>query len=289
MRTSPTVASSASKPGSFMKLILSTRAGGNVVSIPKMTPIFFTTAPLTTTQRPRRLRCKNSVEAPWESARQAPNNNYHFMGKTPHSLTKPSFTSTSAPSAATTASHDSSGRPTHAVRAGFPAPAELPQTSHSGPSTYRVHPSPAPCECGCTSSHRYNSRDIPTDIEINILARPAIHETPDVERSAHADARVHQLRIPEREVDRMVCAEAASRDRGVGCPVPVPHQREHIVDDVALILQMSLQPPIRMRPRVVPALFVHAVHAINLQLAVVQLVPHRGDHLVVFVLEEAPA
>jgi len=28
-----------------MKLILSTKAGGNVVSMPKMTPIFFTIAP----------------------------------------------------------------------------------------------------------------------------------------------------------------------------------------------------------------------------------------------------
>src|SRR5262245_14742049 len=42
MRTSPTLTNSASMPGTRCELILSTRAGGKVFSMPKMTPIFFT-------------------------------------------------------------------------------------------------------------------------------------------------------------------------------------------------------------------------------------------------------
>ncbi len=42
-----------------------------------------------------------------------------------------------------------------------------------------------------------------------------------------------------------------------------------------------------MRPLVVPALAVHAVDAINLQLSVLEPVGDGGDHLVVFVFVEA--
>ena len=43
IRIPPIFTNSASTPGAFIELIFSTKAGGNVFSIPNKIPIFFTT------------------------------------------------------------------------------------------------------------------------------------------------------------------------------------------------------------------------------------------------------
>src|SRR5208337_4339562 len=126
-------------------------------------------------------------------------------------------------------------------------------------------------------------------VEIDIFAVPAIEELPDVEVAAHANAPVHHVRVTEGEVDGVISAEAAPSDGGVGCPILVPHQWEDIVDDVALVLQVALHAPVGMRPTVVPALLVNAVHAINLHFAGFNAIADRLNHLVVFVLKKTSA
>ena len=50
---------------------------------------------------------------------------------------------------------------------------------------------------------------------------------------------------------------------------------------------MPLDAPVRVRLLVVPAFGIDAVDAVNLKLAVLQAIGQGGDHLVIFVLEEA--
>src|SRR5579872_7327209 len=69
----------------------------------------------------------------------------------------------------------------------------------------------------------------------------------------------------------------------------LPHQRNHLVHQVVLILHMSCDPPPRRHVAVVPALHIDRIDAEKLQIAGLDLPPYRADHVPVFKLVEAPA
>src|SRR5208337_4443044 len=104
-------------------------------------------------------------------------------------------------------------------------------------------------------------------VEVHILAVPAIEEALDVERAAHRYAASDFVRMAKREVGSVISAETAAGNDGARSPVLVPHQRQHVVNDVALVLKMALQAPIRMRALVVPAFAVHSIDAVDLELS----------------------
>src|ERR1035441_7977671 len=100
-------------------------------------------------------------------------------------------------------------------------------------------------------------------IEVRVLAVPAVEEALDVERAAHGDAAGDLVGMAEGEVHGMVSAKAAAGHDGARSPILVPHQRQHVIQDVALVLQMPLYAPVGMRPLVVPAFAVYAIDAID--------------------------
>src|ERR1017187_2124324 len=69
-----------------------------------------------------------------------------------------------------------------------------------------------------------------------VVIAPAVEEALDVERAAHGDAAGDLVGMAEGEVHGMVSAKAAAGHDGARGPILVPHQRQHVIQDVALVL-----------------------------------------------------
>src|ERR1700683_4255752 len=99
----------------------------------------------------------------------------------------------------------------------------------------------------------------------------------DIEGATHADAGADQLRMAQREVDSMIAAEAAPGDPEARRGILRAYERDDLIDQVILVLDMAQHAIARRDAPVVPALFVHAVHAEGLQAAGIVLITDGAD------------
>src|SRR6266404_1283192 len=181
IRTPPTCTNSAVTSSTFIELIFSTTAGGNVFSIPNKIPIFFTNSSPNQICHPERSDCfaKRSTHAvegplhsqPHHSLRKAfsqyiqpPRADYRRSLTTSHwpLITVPK--NTSPPYSATTASHASNYLRKHPASAVPPFHSESPTSSRSNPGKYPNPPIPAQSSSagsGSKTSHHSDSANNP--------------------------------------------------------------------------------------------------------------------------------
>jgi hypothetical protein len=66
----------------------------------------------------------------------------------------------------------------------------------------------------------------------------------------------------------------------------VTHQRHRLVEDVILIVQVTIDAMARVDLLAIPALAIHRCHAKQAEVAAFELLGERADHAAVLVLEE---
>ncbi len=94
--------------------------------------------------------------------------------------------------------------------------------------------------------------------------------------------------MTQSDVCRVIAAEAASEGRDVRASVGA-NVWHHFAHEILLVLDVAGDSPARRDCAVVPALRIDRVHTEELQLAMLELVLHGGDHAAIFKLEEAAA
>ena len=65
------------------------------------------------------------------------------------------------------------------------------------------------------------------------------------------------------------------------------HKRQHLVEHIALVLIVAIEPPARVRPAGVPAFGIDAIHADQLHPALFDMLRQRANHATIFVFEKA--
>ena len=95
--------------------------------------------------------------------------------------------------------------------------------------------------------------------------------------------------MAEGDVGGVKSAKAASQGHAVRIPVLLLDEGHDFVDEVVLVLDVAGDAPARRDVAVVPALVIHRVDAVELDLAVVDLVGDAAGQAAVFKFEKAPA
>src|SRR5579872_4999631 len=125
-------------------------------------------------------------------------------------------------------------------------------------------------------------------VEIDIVVREALGKTCDVIQAAQSNNTINQLWIAEGEIHRMIRAKARASRHQKGVIVALSAERHHFVQEIAIVLDV----PLRARSRVllfgVPAFAIHAIYAIQLDMALFQALTQRFNHTRIFPLEETP-
>src|ERR1700761_915098 len=93
--------------------------------------------------------------------------------------------------------------------------------------------------------------------------------------------------MTECDVYRMVATETAPEGDQVAVAILEPHQPEHLVENVLLILNLTRDAPTRWHVAVVPTFRIERVDTVELDLTVVDLVADRVHHATVLELIEA--
>src|SRR3954470_10505591 len=123
-------------------------------------------------------------------------------------------------------------------------------------------------------------------VEVAIVVVVAVKELMDVERAAHAYAVSHDVRVLERKIHAVVTAEAASSDAQLPRLIFPANEWQELVQQVALVLQVTQHTQARMHSLVVPALGVHSIGAEDLYLAPLNLRCECANHASVLIFEE---
>src|SRR5882672_768280 len=124
-------------------------------------------------------------------------------------------------------------------------------------------------------------------VEVAVVIVVAVQKLLDVIGPTHTDAVRDHVRMLERKIQCLVAPEAAPGYGKLSTFVLIADQRQNVVEDVALILHVSQDPPARMGALVVPAFEVHAIRAENLKLAAVDFVTEHTNHAPVGIFEKA--
>ncbi len=123
-------------------------------------------------------------------------------------------------------------------------------------------------------------------VVVDVVVGVAVREPFDVVEARHREHALHEVRMAQREVDRVVRAEARARRDEERVRVAVRGEREQLGTQVMVVLLVTDRGVRGMFAAVVPALLVDAVHAEELEPAVLDPVRDLADHAAVLPLEE---
>src|ERR1035441_7708749 len=227
IRMPPICTNSAVTPAPFMPLTFSTKAGGNVFSIPKRMPIFlFAIIQASCDLIPDKCSYR------WRAGRPP-----SWTGETPvptleillrHPL--PERPIVLAVVAVNIQPVWNSLRIQHCRHLHIRVQAHVPIRR----SQHNLH-LPVPAQKPVIAHVR---QIVGRVVEVDIIVVIAVEETPNIERSAHGYASRNQVGMPQGKIQRLIAAKTAPRHRDLRGPV-FPFQMPHeLVQHVALVLHM---------------------------------------------------
>lgn len=108
----------------------------------------------------------------------------------------------------------------------------------------------------------------------------------DVVDTAHPECPTEVLRITQGDVEGMIGTEARSGSNRKRVVVSRTGEGHHLVDDIAVVLEVSVRAPLRAGAVVVPALVVNAVDAEYLQPAVFNVARKNVNQATIFPVEK---
>jgi len=123
-------------------------------------------------------------------------------------------------------------------------------------------------------------------IEVAIVVIIPIQKLMDIERPAHAHAMRDYIRMLQRKIHRMVSPKAAARHGQPRRLILPAYKRHHLMQNVALVLQMPQHPHLGMHALVVPTLGINSIGAKYLQFAALDFRRQHANHPAVFIFEK---
>src|SRR5208282_124477 len=236
IRTPPIFTNSAVTPSAFMPLIFSTSAGGNVFSIPKRIPIFLATA-ISCLGAPLINVILSGVSAARSAALAQSKDPYTLIrlrnrrkAFSPHCHQPRERLPPSDWRLKVLSRHPLPQRPI--MLAVVPVdiqPMRNPLATQNRRHLYVRVQTHIPIRRSQYDLHLPDAAQEPLIahvrqivrrvVEINVVVVVAIELALDVERSAHADASRHHIRMPHGKIQCMIAAKAAPRHRDLRSPV----------------------------------------------------------------------
>lgn len=126
-------------------------------------------------------------------------------------------------------------------------------------------------------------------VEVAILIVVTGEKAGRVERAAHGENSVEELRVSEANVNRMVTPKAASDGGEAGVAVSIADKGDELIEEILLEPEMAKQPGTGDDGAVIPAFGVNGIDAEDLELAGFEFVLNGGHHAEVLEVEEPPA
>src|SRR5690348_15714640 len=125
-------------------------------------------------------------------------------------------------------------------------------------------------------------------IEVDIVIGEAPGKTGDIIQAAQSNHAINQLRVAEGKIDGMVRAETRADRHQKGIVVALFAEWHNLVQNIAIILVMPQSAGRRMPVSGIPAFAIHAIHAIQLEIALLDARAQGFHHPRIFPLEETP-
>jgi predicted alpha/beta superfamily hydrolase len=127
------------------------------------------------------------------------------------------------------------------------------------------------------------------DVEVAVVVVVPREKVGGVEGAAHGEHGGEDLRMPQRNVQCVIAAEAAADGGELSALVLLTKERQDLLHQILLVLHVPRDPPSWRDGAVIPAFGVDRVDADELQVAVFEFVVDDIDHTAVFKLEETAA
>jgi hypothetical protein len=111
-----------------------------------------------------------------------------------------------------------------------------------------------------------------------------VYLTVQVVSPAHAYDFFEDTRMPHSQVYGMVCAHTATRNLKIVPVVFFTHYRDHLIQDIPLVLQMTPDTVGRMYVLIIEAFSVNTVNAEQLQITIIYLIlqsPYNAPVLII--------
>lgn len=124
-------------------------------------------------------------------------------------------------------------------------------------------------------------------VEVDVVVVVPVGPVADVVQAVHGQHAAYQIGVAKGEVDRLIRAEAGPQHHQEGVGVALG-EGDHLAAQVVVVLRLAPGAVARPFPARVPAFGVHAVHAVELDIAALDGIGHGVDHALVLPVEVAP-
>src|ERR1051326_672664 len=125
-------------------------------------------------------------------------------------------------------------------------------------------------------------------VEVDIVIGEALGKTPDIIQAAQSNHAINQLRVAEGKVDGMIRAKARADRHQKRVIVALFAEWHNFVQNITIVLVMAQSASCRVPVSGIPAFTIHAIHTIQLEIALLDARTEGFHHPRIFPLKETP-